>query len=121
MSDLHRCDQIDYLRELGKGLAEMRTVLYGPEGSSDGFIKSTIETLEIVSTTINGFATQVPLLQAATTAMAQQITELTKQVNKLFLKPKIKFQEAVPIIVSIVSTAGLILVAIIYASKRIAK
>ncbi len=82
MSDLHRCDQADYLRQIDGRLTEMETTLFGAERNGGGFIKETRDTMLVVLT----FGSRID-------ALSQQIKELAskkggiREILKVVLPP----------------------------------
>ncbi len=82
MSDLHRCDQADYLRQIDGRLTEMETTLFGAERNGGGFIKETRDTMLVVL----AFGSRID-------ARSQQIKELAskkggiREILKVVLPP----------------------------------
>ncbi len=82
MSDLHRCDQADYLRQIDGRLTEMETTLFGAERNGGGFIKETRDTMLVVL----AFGSRID-------ALSQQIKELAskkggiREILKVVLPP----------------------------------
>ena len=105
MSDIHRCDQTDHLRDLDERVGEMGTVLFGPKNGEGGFIRDTKETMELFR---KGFST-----------LNDTVTKIHADVRIVAEKGMTKVETLkawAPIVASVGTLIGIVIVAII-ASK----